>query len=267
MTIIFEQGAWEVDYILNELLPPQEVKFVPYEYLEQLTDSCDVFIFCSRVHDFWSVRNTVRRINPKVIIMLSDEFYQENLYNYNMLGYECDLFLRNYHHQFYNYSPNTVVFPLGYTNGCKKFLSPKKYDWSFIGEIKNDREEMLNIFSHNPNHYVNNNLSKEEMCKIYAQSHFVPCGRGNSSLECFRLYEASMNGAIPVVVGSKKEIEWTFKYENNPPWIFAETWNEAYEICKKLLNDPKNLQQKQKDVLFWWKKRLGYIKSKISEVL
>ena len=100
--IIFEDGAWEVDYILNELLPKQEVNFVPKQYIEQVNIPCDVFIFVSRVHNFWNIRDVVKRIKPKVIIMLSDEFYQENLYEYNMLGNYCDLFLRNYHHQYYN---------------------------------------------------------------------------------------------------------------------------------------------------------------------
>jgi hypothetical protein len=261
--IIFEQGAWETDYILSDLLPKQEVTFVPSQYIEQVNIPCDVFVFSSRTHNFWNIREVVKRIKPKAIMMLSDEFYQENLYNYNMLGNYCDLFLRNYHHQFYNYTDNTIVFPLGYTNDCKKFISNKKYDWSFVGAIKSDREEMLNTFSQLSNHYVNTNLPKEEMCEIYSQSIFVPCGRGNSSLDCFRLYEASMNGAIPVVVGSKEEIECTFKYEENPPWVFAETWNEAFEKCTTLLETGVD----NKLILNWWNGRIQRVRDKITEVL
>lgn len=261
--IIFEDGAWEVDYLLNEILPEQDVSFVPKQYIEHLTEPCDVFIFVSRVHDFWNIRETVKRIKPKVIIMLSDEFHQENLYNYNMLGNYCDLFLRNYHHQYYNYTPNTLVLPLGYTNECKRFSSTKKYDWSFVGTIKTDREEMLNTFSQLPSHYVSTNLPKEEMCKVYSESIFVPCGRGNSSLDCFRLYEASMNGAVPVVVGSEKEINNTFKYEQTPPWVFAETWSEAYDKCKTLLENGVD----NKPVLEWWDNTIQSIRNKVLEVL
>jgi hypothetical protein len=261
--ILFEEGAWETDYILNEILPKQEVKFIPSQFLEQINLPCDVFVFSCRGHNFWNIRDTIRRIKPKVIVMLSDEFHQENLYNYNSLGYECELFLRNYHHQYYNYTSNTIIFPLGYTNKCKTLTSIKKYDWSFIGTIKSDREEMINIFSQLPNHYIHTNLSKEKMCEIYSQSYFVPCGRGNSSLDCFRLYEASMNGAIPVVVGSKQEINCTFKYENNPPWIFAETWEDAVQKCKFMLGTKvdNNL------VLTWWNERIKDIKKKVLEVL
>ena len=34
--ILFEEGAWETDYILNEILPKQEVKFIPSQFLEQI---------------------------------------------------------------------------------------------------------------------------------------------------------------------------------------------------------------------------------------
>jgi hypothetical protein len=260
MKIAIEQNAWEKDFILNDILPKGEVIEVPPYLIESLEEHYDVFIFSSRTHDFYNIKKVIKRINPKIIILLSDEFYQENKWDYNMLGNYCDLFLRNYHHSYYNYSPNTLVFPLGYTNGCKSFSIEKKYDWSFIGEIKSDRIEMLNVFSQLPNHFIGNQIEKEKMCDIYSQSIFVPCGRGNSSLDCFRLYEASMNGAIPVVVGSKEEIECTFKYEENPPWIFAETWEEAYVKC--LMNDIR-----PDEVVNWWKTRILKIRNKIEEVL
>lgn len=267
MSVIFEDNLWETDYILGDILPQMEVNLVSHQNLEKANTSHDVFVFSSRGHNFWNIRKTIQTIKPKIIIMLSDEFYQENLYHYNTLGLECDLFLRNYHHQYYNYTPNTIVFPLGYTNECEKFILPKKYDWSFVGEIKNDREEMLNTFSQLSNHYVSTNLPKREMCEVYSQSHFVPCGRGNSSLDCFRLYESSMNGAIPVVVGSKEEIQTTFKYEENPPWIFAETWGDAHNMCKTLLSDSEKLREMQKNVLEWWDKRIFKVKNKVLEVL
>jgi len=260
MKYIFEYGLWENDFLLNEILPEGNVEYVKPIDLEHYQSRCDVFAFSCRTHDFWNIRNTVKRIKPKVIIMLSDEFYQENKWNYNMLGNYCDLFLRQYHHSFYNYTSNTLHFPLGYTNGCKTFSYEKKYDWSFIGNLKSDRKEMIDAFSQMSNHFMGNNISKEKMCEIYSQSTFVPCGRGNSSLDCFRLYEASMNGAIPVVVGFKEEIENTFKYEENPPWIFAESWNDAFNKCMSTIIQSK-------DVICWWENRIQKVRSKILEVL
>lgn len=260
MKIAIEQTIWEKDFLLNEILPKGEVVEVPKYLMEQLDSHYDVFIFSSRIHCFYDIKETIKKVKPKVIILLSDEFYQDNRWDYNMLGNYCQLFLRHYHQQYYNYTPNTLHIPLGYTNGCKAFSSEKKYDWSFIGEIKKDREEMLDVFSQLSNHFVGNQIEKEKMCEIYSQSTFVPCGRGNSSLDCFRLYEASINGAIPVVVGSEEEIKCTFKYEENPPWIFARTWEEAYLKC---LNNTIKPEQ----VVEWWKNRIAKIRSKVEEVL
>lgn len=267
MKIAIEQTIWEKDFLLNEILPKGEVVEVPKYLMEQLDSHYDVFIFSSRIHCFYDIKETIKKVKPKVIILLSDEFYQDNRWDYNMLGNYCELFLRHYHQQYYNYTPNTLHIPLGYTNGCKAFSLEKKYDWSFIGEIKKDREEMLNVFSQLPNHFIGDKIKSEKMCEIYSQSTFVPCGRGNSSLDCFRLYEASMNVAIPVVVGSEEEIKCTFKYEENPPWIFADTWEEAFYKCKSLLNNRNQLKEQQQNLLNWWYNRISDIKSKVLEVL
>lgn len=267
MKIVIEDGLWESDFLLTDVLPKGDVNYVSTSNIENITGSFDVYAFSSRVHSYWDIRDTVKRIQPKIIIQLSDEFYQENKWEYNLLGNYCKLFLRNYHHSYYNYTPNTLHLPLGYTNDCKVFDNEKEYNWSFIGELKNDRVEMLNVFSTLKNYYVNNNISKEEMCSVYSKSIFVPCGRGNSSLECFRLYEASMNGAIPVIVGSKEEIQTTFKYENNPPWIFSDSWESAFHTCKSLLNNTNQLKEHQENLLNWWYNRISDIKSKVLEVL
>jgi len=246
-------GFWEKDFLLETLFPNFEVCY-------NFEEETDVFAFCSRTHSYNEILSIIKRIKPKIIICLSDEFYLENLSIFNELGNYCDLFLRHYHHSTYTYTPNTIHIPLGYTNGCKVFQEKKELNWSFLGEIKSDREEMINEFRRIPNHFVGNSISRELMCKIYSKSIFVPCGRGNLSLDCFRLYEASMNGAIPIVVGSKKEIDCTFKYEENPPWIFAETWKEAVEKCLETEIDSSK-------VLDWWNNRIQKIRTKVLEVL
>lgn len=256
MLIFIESGLWETDFLLNDIFPKGEVS-------HNLNDAADVFIFASRAHSYDEIISMVQKTKPKIIVCLSDELIVENLQQFNQLGNYCDLFLRQYHHPQYTYTPNTIHIPLGYTNGCKVFDEPKELNWSFFGEIKTDRKEMINIFRSIPKHFVGKSLSKDLMCKIYSKSIFVPCGRGNSSLDCFRLYEASMNGAIPIVVGSQDEIECTFKYEQNPPWVFAETWDDALDKCKLLLRSPID----NASVLNWWKNRIDRIKTKVLEVL
>lgn len=256
MKIVIENGLWETDFLLNDILPKGEVS-------HNLNDASDVFVFASRTHLYNEILSIVQKTKPKIIVCLSDELIVENLQRFNQLGNYCDLFLRQYHHPQYTYTSNTIHIPLGYTNGCKVFQEPKELNWSFLGEIKTDRQEMIDTFRSIPKHFVGKSLHKDLMCKIYSKSIFVPCGRGNSSLDCFRLYEASMNGAIPVVVGCQDEIECTFKYEENPPWIFAETWKDALDKCESLLERPID----NTPVLNWWKSRIDKIKSKVLEVL
>lgn len=263
MNYIFEYGLWETDFFLNDLLPKGKVKYVKIEHIENTQEKCDVFAFACRSYTFDDIIKTIQRIKPRIIIMTSDEFHQEDNSIYNQLGNECELFLRQYHHSNYTYTSNTIHIPLGYTNGCKSFNESKKIKWSWFGQVKNDREEMLSQFRKLNPYLIGTSLSKELMCKVYSQSIFVPCGRGNSSLDCFRLYEASMNGTIPVVVASKEEIEWTFKYEENPPWIFAETWNDAVEKCQSMLECDINNTQ----ILNWWRDRIEKITSKVLDVL
>jgi GR25 family glycosyltransferase involved in LPS biosynthesis len=83
-----------------------------------------------------------------------------------------------------------------------------------------------------------------------------------------RLYEASRCGSIPVVVGSKEEIEVEFKYEENPPWLFFDNWEDACKGCLNLLLESKdNLQEIQDKILLWWENRINNLNTIISNEL
>lgn len=263
MKILLENGIWEEEFLVSKIFPPGKLLREESSKLKFFESSVDVFVFCSRTHSYSEILSIVKRINPKVIVCLSDELASEDLSSFNKLGDHCQLFLRQYHHPNYTYTENTLHIPLGFTNGCKTFANDKKLSWTFFGTMKSDRLEMIKTFRQLSPHFVGNSISKELMCKIYSSSFFVPCGRGNSSLDCFRLYEASMNGAIPVVVGSPEEIKSTFKYEEDPPWIFADNWHNAVLQCKNLLEKDVNHRQ----VLDWWNYRVNKLSKKIKTVL
>lgn len=245
------------------------------------------------------VLECVLKTNPKVVIQLSDEYKDEDLGHYNELSNYCELFLRQYNHQEYRNSKfkinvlndNIVHIPLGYCNGTPVDKiknvpsSEKKYNWSFVGKIKDwefcffdnikqkwvsvgDRTEMIETFKSNIQDFffAQEGIDKDELIRIYSNSIFVPIGRGNSSLDCFRLYEASMCGAIPAVVGTSEEIKNTFAYEETPPWIFAESWDEAVKICKDLLNNKDHLQEVQNNLLSWWNNRINKIQDRVGNV-
>ena len=283
-----KEDLWEYDYILNDILDGKEVSpnFLYLDDIRSGNEKFDVFVYSARdpnnypwgyMPTFDEVLECIKKTEPKIVIQLSDEFWFEDLQIHNTIANHCDLFLRQYHHKDYSYSKNTKIIPIGYYNGFgnnSKILKieDRKYSWSFVGEKKTDRVEMIENFNQIPNNFCHlriddNKIPQEKLEEIYLNSIFVPCGRGYSSLYVMRIYEACIYGAIPVVVGSVEEVEETFCFEENPPWIFSDSWNNAVEICKELLKDLDKLQEMQDNLLRWWNNRIGKIQEKVNEVL
>ena len=56
------------------------------------------------------------------------------------------------------------------------------------------------------------------------------------------------------MVGPREEVEGTFGlFGGPPPWVFAESWQQAYEIVFDLLKDPAAVRKRQLRVLLWWR--------------
>lgn len=281
---IHKNELCEYDFIINDILPEKIKKsahFLSLEEVRNSEDKFDVFVYSCRnpqnypwghMPTYDEVFECVLKTQPKIIIQLSDEFYFEDLQIHNHLANYCELFLRQYHHESYSYTMNTIHIPLGYCNDIKVRggdtlnILQRNYTWSFIGEMKSDRWDLVNAFNQIENGFNGSGFSKDEMSKIYLNSIFAPSGRGNSSLDCFRLYETSMMGCIPVVVGDQHELNITFMYEENPPWIFSDTWENAVLVCKKLLDNKEELQEIQNKNLIWWKTRVKNISKKIENI-
>jgi len=279
-----KEKIWESDYIINTLIPKKYTKVCAYtktKDLELLGGLWDIFVYNCRKNSFEDILKIVQVTNPKIIIQLSDEYKEEDLNHFNRLAKYCNLFLREYHHEGYTYFENTVHIPLGYTNDSGlEFMDilpeclnkpPKakkrKYNWAWVGEIKQDRWDMLQVFSNIPGQSYGLQIAKDDMIDRYLNANFVPCGRGNSTLDCYRLYEASQCGAIPCVVAPQHEIDLTFKYEKNPPWVFGHSWHEVVFKVRNLLFNQEELQKTQDNVVKWWKNRVGEIRDKVGDCL
>ena len=65
---------------------------------------------------------------------------------------------------------------------------------------KSDREKALETFGNWTPNVVAHKLTAREMRAVYNRSQFVVVGRGWTSLDCFRVYEALIAGAVPIVV-------------------------------------------------------------------
>jgi len=273
---LFGDKFWERDFILNELLP-EEYSFKIQDHSQTIEPAEKlVIIFSSSCTSFNSIKTICEESKPTIVIQLSDEF--GTFPEYTELSKYCKLYARNYHHKTY---PNVdaVYIPLGYH--CDMLsqksteiehipASKRPIGWSFIGEVRENRKLMISFFKKiniGLPFCIKNGISPSEMFSVYAYSVFVPSERGYITLDCFRIYEACIAGAIPVVVGNQQEVTSTFAKEDNPPWIFATNWRTAAMICVTLIRNKEQLDQKQKEVIQWWKKRVESIQTKFSLVL
>jgi hypothetical protein len=288
-----ENGSY--DFIINEILPQNKeknVEFISYEESLVSEKTYDVFVYRARyqlnypwgfIPTFEQVLEAVQKFKPKIIIQTDDEFwYEDYLQQHNSLGNHCELFLRQHHHWNYEYTDNTVHIPLGYCNDfdlSQKVILPIKdriLNWSFIGCEKTDRRECIEKFLTIEKCVIGLQpvgitqlkqiISRKFLVETYLNTIFAPATRGWTTLDVMRLYESTMCGCIPVVAAPQDHCDIYFKYEENPPWIFSETWEQAAQICKDLLNDKDRLQEMQEQNLNWWNTRMGRVKSKVQQV-
>jgi hypothetical protein len=289
MYVLYVAGDWEYDFIINDLLNDIEKKVLILDnfksYIDnymQMGEKCIVVVGLMSKIDFFL---DLEKIKPEVIFFLSDEF--GNNPNITRLEKYTKLFLRQYNHSNYKYGCNSYHIPLGY---AKTYLSNKmdkptkkikerSTNCSFVGQIKSDREHMINIFKKNMKNTnildtSNTWVIESQVCPppllfdIYNNSIFVISGRGNKSLDCFRIYEAIVAGAIPVTVGSAEEIQITFNFNGSiPEIIYADDWETAVDQCNKLLCDYEKLQSMQDSLLNWWCNQKTLINTKIKNIL
>lgn len=276
LRILYDMNAtWEVDYI-QEIFSKHQYIFTPltnndFENPEKYKSHENVIVvFSVNVIPYNIMEFFLKKLKPLGIVILSDEFGNINMFHQ---FYKYAKFtIRNYYHKNYDESDNVYHFPLGYNSGFLnkysidmevKASSERKINWSFVGKIKNiERYNMIENFKKIDNYYIDDNLETYKMLKIYSNSCFVPNAKGNCNLDCFRLYEASICGAIPVVVCDNDE---TWKKMNDPPWIFAKTWAEAIEKCNNLLQNKNELNERQLQIINWWRQSMSDLQFFISK--
>ena len=293
MYILYDKtSTWEIDYIFRTLLPPEIVAnaanaahmlLEPAELVNLATlpqahpyIGNNILIFSSNTFPYHVIVPIIMHIRPKVVIHLSDEWGRTP--EFNDIAYCTKLYFRQYHHANYDIAtesggPAPIQIPLGYMSGASatgdlKPAAARKYPWSFIGNMKHDRQTMVSTFTALiSGGVIRNGLSPEAMHDIYRESIFVPSGRGNVTLDCFRIYEAIIAGAIPVIVGTDEEVRATFEYGGDvPPFITAHTWDAAATRCKKMLEDTPALEKMQRDLQAWWNKQLESVQQKIRTI-
>jgi hypothetical protein len=286
ITLLYlENATWEFDFIINEFLYNIEkateilcLKDIPLLLNRQDIIEQNILVINTTCKAD-SIINIVKHIKPIAVFYLSDECGEDK--NIPTLEKYTKLFFRQYNHRHYHYANNNYQLMLGYskyflTNQKSSDISPKKMmereiSCSFIGTMKSDRFHMTNVFKQNMENtnivFVENNwniddlpYSPQKCFDIYNNSVFVICGRGNVSLDCFRIYEAIVAGAIPVVVGTRDEIKSTFYYQDHlPPFIYDDSWEKVVIKCNDLLKNDDELQKIQNELLLWWKEQISFV--------
>lgn len=269
MNIFYTKTSmWEYDFFKNDIFKNNlynlKVNFILFDNNTKFINNDKQNIIVSNHGiNLNFLENVIKKLKPFVIFHLSDEFGNDIEY-YNLYSkYNIKLLFHQYNFEKLDYKMNHFQLPLGYVSGflcnnsyidTKKKQYNKKYDFSFVGTLKNDRPDMLNKFSNtfkkafiyvgltNWGNPENQNIKPHVLFNIYKDTLFVPIGRGNKSLDCFRLYEAIVAEAIPVICGTIKEISVSFDFSKKMPnIIIADTWDEAIILCKKLYNDKKRI--------------------------
>jgi len=290
--LYLESATWEIDFICNDILSHinLEVEFFDKNNLRFLSKRQELinnnFFVVNNNCNLKNVIEVVKKIKPIIIFHLSDEY--GTFSEWTILQNFCKVLFRQHHHINYNYAKNNFHLPLGYvTNYLNKQSSLnikpremkcREINCSFVGAFKSDRLHMSNVFQKNmvntKIHFVENKwkidllaYNPEDIFNIYNNSIFVINGKGNINLDCFRIYEAIVAGAIPVIVGSKDEVNNRLNYNSIPPLICSDTWENAVIQCNDLLKDGDKLQEMQDKLLQWWKDVINNIKEKINSIL
>lgn len=277
-TLLMDDSApWERDFLSRELLP-ESTRLLPLDAGEasQLAGRDRshglIIAFSSNTQPFEKMASLCAHLRPEILVHLSDEYYPGARAIYNDLAAHASLYLRQYRLPNYQYPHNTAFLGLGYGSGmlepwerCDslpiKPIQERSITWAFVGTLKQDRRNMLETFKALPGgKMVINGIPIRAMRAIYEDCIFAPIGRGNATLDCFRIYESIMTGSIPVVVGSSPMILETLCHLGRPPYILAGSWPAALGRCRTLLQDQAQLEDLQSACLSYWRRHVSQIR-------
>jgi hypothetical protein len=269
--------AWEVDFI-RELLDGLNVEFLHVTDPALIRDECHVLVYSVNQFRRSQIRRGLRLARPRVVFHLSDEW--GNRGNWHRILRGVPLVLRQYHFNAYPSYDTIKTFPLGYMEGMlpasstspavtskQKPMRMRRYSWSFIGTVTGFRAGAIDTFADlGPNHV--GSAHPADMRGVYLDSKFVLCPAGYVNILCFRNFEASLCGAIPIVAGcSAEHYHEAVDVLGNPPWVFREAWEDALAEVRTLLDDDERLESIRHEVLAWWRTQVEAPKSELRSAL
>jgi hypothetical protein len=212
-------------------------------------------------------------------VELGYTFYLLHFSNEN-LSHNCEYYskaknvFRNYYDSNIT-SENVTFIPLGVKSG---FLNKdgnssntKEYEFTFIGQPKSDRQELLsiiesmeNVFTHKTNSWnCSTSLTQDECMSIYNKTKFTPCPMGWVHPDSFRLMECLESGSIPILK-NYNNLEYFTKVWGESPIPVVNSWEEIKTYYNMNIDEYNELHNK---VTNWYNEFKIQLTSKIKNKL
>ena len=263
-------GNWVQSSFIKDLFQDINLDLISCN-LDNLPKKADILVI--GLEQSQQLNNIINKLKPKIVIFLSDEYGKSPHIN-NILK-TVPLVYKEHNWDNYPIYSNIKLLPLAYHCWDDNYIkyenqtniNNKKYIWCFMGSDKGTRYNIIKSFKLlKP--YFNQKTKSGENSKIYNQSKFALCLRGNVSIDCFRQYTSSINGCIPIIICNKSDYLQSYgKYTKLPPFLRANNASEGINLIQKLLNDKNKLNDLQKQQHKWWSFTKNEIKTNIKNTL
>lgn len=238
-----DETNFEKEYITNFLFSKfEKIEFFDNKSYQTILDN-SVIIYSNNSNevseDFLNyIQKFVKGKFKFYLLHLSNENLSHNFEYYNLANHV----FRNYYDSNIQLS-NCTFIPLGFKSG---FLNGdtfddqennKKYDFTFIGQPKSDRFDLINLLKEKENVFLHTTnqwncptaLTQEECGEIYKKTKFVPCPMGWSHPDSFRIMEALEWNSIPILK-RYGNLDYFEKVWGDSPLPIVNSWEEIFKL-------------------------------------
>jgi hypothetical protein len=181
-----------------------------------------------------------------ILFHLGDEIYHDN-YDYYSNAKHVFRFYYNKDIKFNNVTTPAMGFISGYMNNGETINLSKYRDISvtFIGELKHDRQLLVNSISNIKNNFIHctrswgdpNQIPIKNVIDIYKKTLFVPIPKGYDDRgEGCRPYEALEWGCIPILK-TVNGVDFYRHVLGEHPLPTVDNWSDIKSLIDKLMND------------------------------
>lgn len=194
-----------------------------------------------------------------ILFHLGDEIYHDN-YDYYLDANHVFRFYYNKDIKFSNVTTPAMGFISGYMNNGEKINLSKDRNLlvTFIGELKHDRQNLVNALSNVENKFIHctrswadpNQMTFQQVIDTYKRTIFVPIPKGYDDRgEGCRPYEALEWGAIPILK-TVNGIDFYKHVLGDHPLPTVDNWYDLEPLMNKLVSE--NIDELIIKVNNWW---------------